>query len=152
MIESAKQKFITGLKDNLKVEQNKINQKLKSVQKSDSLRRYNTKKTLSKKADKLLPVILMLSQLDKSFNKKENLKFVTDKNAEYLSESNSLKFYIRSDTKSNKFADKIKNYLAQNSFDVVNSKKDAVIIEVTTADNTNNGYISIVVKCKHSCL
>ena len=146
MIETDKQKFVKGLKENLEVEKKAISQRYASLKGSDALTRYNTKKELSDSASKLLFEVLIIAELDKSFNKKENLGFITQKQKEFLAESKNLKFFVSGNSKSAKFADSIKNYLAQNGYKVTNSKDNAVNIKINTTDNiSRSSSISIAV-------
>ena len=145
MIETDKQKFIDGLKSNLEVEKQDIQQKFEALKNQDSLNRYNVKQELSQRANNLVPTILMLSQLDKSFSQQLNLNYVSSKKQEFLMESNKLKFYVSGDEKSSIFVKKIKDYLAQNSFNISNSKENAIHIKLSTTDNITNQSISIAV-------
>jgi hypothetical protein len=73
------------------------------------------------------------------------LDFIQTKQEEFLKEKKSLKFFVSGDAKSSKFIKSIKNYLAQNGFNVVNSK-DAIEIKAKTNDNINrNSSIKIAV-------
>ena len=146
MIETDKQKLVKGLKENLETEKKSISQKYASLKGSDALTRYNTKKELAQAAGKLISVIFIISDLDKSFDKQNNLSFVSTKQKEFISESKKLKFFVSGNKKSNKFADSIKNYLAQNGYNVASSKKNAVRIKINTTDNINStGAIRIAV-------
>jgi len=138
MIETDKQKLVKGLKENLDAQKKSISQKYASLTGRDALTRYNTKKELSADASKLLSEVLIIAELDKSFNKKENLDFITQKQKEFLAESKSLKFFVSGNEKSAKFVDSIKNYLAQNAYNVTNSKKNAVEIKVNTTDRISS--------------
>jgi len=76
LIETDKQKFITGLKDSLLVQKQSIKEKYNALKDSDSISRYNVKKELAKLSGELLPMILILSELDNSFDKKSNIRFI----------------------------------------------------------------------------
>jgi len=145
MIETDKKKFSEGLKADLEMKEKSIEQKYDAVKSRDILTRYNAKKLLSKESDSLTPMIFMIAQLDSSFDKAKNLAFVLAKKKAFLSEEKRLQFYVSSDTKSKSFADKIKNYLAQNDFKVVNSSTNSVHIKLSTKDNISKGNISIAV-------
>lgn len=145
MLQSDKAKFVKGLKENLEAQKKAITQEYDSLRGLDALSRYNTKKELSFKASELLSNVLIISELDASFDKKSNLDFIETKQKEFLSEAKSLKFFVSGDAKSSKFIKSIKNYLAQNGFNVVNAK-DAIKIEAKTRDNiTKHGSIKIAV-------
>jgi len=137
MIETDKQKLVKGLKENLKAQKKSIMQKSASLKGSDALTRYNTKKELSQEASKLLSETFIIAELDKSFDKQIYLDFIAKKQKEFLIESKNLKFYVSGNKKSAKFVDSIKNYLAQNGFNVANSKKNAIEIKIKTTDNIN---------------
>jgi hypothetical protein len=143
MIETDKQKLVKGLKENLEAQKKSISQKYADLNGRDALTRYNTKKELSDSASKLLSEVLIIAQLDKSFNKKENLDFITKKLQEFLAESKSLKFFVGGNKKSAKFADSIKNHLAQNGYNVTSSKKKAVQIKIKTTDRIS-GNIAVL--------
>ncbi len=146
MIETDKQKLVKGLKENLETEKKSISQKYASLKGSDALTRYNTKKELAAQAGKLISEIFIISDLDKSFNKQKNLNFVSKKQKQFIAESKRLKFFVSGNRKSTKFADSIKNYLAQNGYNVTSSKKNAVHIKINTTDNINRtGSIRIAV-------
>ncbi|PHQ65993.1 MAG: hypothetical protein COB99_00910 [Sulfurimonas sp.] len=143
MIETDKQKFVKGLKENLEVQKKSISQKYADLKGRDALTRYNTKKELSQSASELVSEVLIIAELDKSFNKKENLDFINKKEKEFLAESTSLKFFVSGNRKSAKFADSIKNYLAQNGYNVTSSKRNAVQIKINTTDRIS-GRIAIL--------
>lgn len=145
MLRSDKAKFADGLKQNLVTQKKLISQKYDSLQGLDALSRYNTKKELSIKANDLFSEVFIISALDKSFDQKESLDFIQTKQQEFLKEAKSLKFFVSGDAKSSSFVKSIKNYLAQNGFNVVNSQ-DAIRIEAKTSDNINrHNSISIAV-------
>ncbi len=146
MLESDKQKLIKGFKEDLVLKQRSMTEKLNSINKSNILTRYNTKKELSLEASKLLSEILIIAELDNGFDKQKNLNFVSKKNREFQEESKNLKFFVSGDKKSTKFVEVIKNHLAQNSFNVVGSKKNAVEVRVKSSDYINyNDAIDIAV-------
>jgi len=145
MIETDKKKFAEGLKADLAMKKKSIDQRYQALKSRDILTRYNNKKELSKEAETLKPMILMISQLDSSFNRDKNLQFVEDKQKAFLAEQKNLQFFVSSDKKSMPFADKIKNYLAQNSFTVSSSASNAVVIKLHTKENISKGNISIAV-------
>ncbi len=135
MIETDKQRFVKGLKENLQAQKKSISQKNASVMSSDSLTRYNTKKDLAEKSSKLLSTIFIISDLDKGFDKQKNLNFVNEQQKELNNESIKLKFFVSGNKKSIKFTDSIKNHLAQNGYNVTSSKKNAVHIQINSTDN-----------------
>lgn len=143
MIETDKQKFLKGLKENLEVQKKSISQKYADLKGRDALTRYNTKKELSQSANKLLSEVFIIAELDQNFNKKKNLDFITKKQKEFLAESKKLKFYVNGNKKSSRFADSIKNYLAQNGYRVTNSKNNAVQIKINTTDRIS-GNIAVL--------
>ncbi len=147
MIKTDKQKLVKGLKENLETQKKNIDQKYLSLKGMDALTRYNSKKELADEASKLLSVIFIISDLDKSFDKQKNLNFVSTKQKQFIAESKSLKFYVSGNKKSTKFVNSIKNYLAQNGYNVSSSKKNAVHIKVDASDNisrTSSVYIAVV--------
>lgn len=144
LIETDKQVLTNGLKDNLKIKKNSIVQKMDALYASDMLSRYNGMKSLQEEAQSLTPTVLILSELDKKFDKKSNMDFIAQREKDFLLISKNLKFYVVGDTKSMVFVDEIKNYLAQNSFNIANSKKSAVVIKLTTTDNIKSKQSSIV--------
>ncbi len=145
MIETDKIKFISGLKDNLTIQEKDIQQEYDSLSSKDVLTKYNVKKDLAKDTKKLMPTVLILSELDNDFDKAYHLNFISTKEKEFLSQSNSLRFNVNGDAKSTKFIDKIKNYLATNGFNIVNSQRDAVLVKLATKDNINKSGITIAV-------
>ena len=145
MLRSDKVKFLKGLKQSLETQKRAITQKDNSLKDLDALSRYNAKKELTLKAKDLLSNVLIISELDKNFDKKESLDFIEKQQQEFIKEAKSLNFSVSGDAKSSKFIKSIKNYLAQNGFNVTNSK-DAVKIEAKTSDNINrHGSIAIAV-------
>ncbi len=143
MIETDKLQLITGLKDNLRQQQKSIIQESNALKGRDSLSRYKIKKELSKRADKLLSEVLIISELDSSFDKQKNLDFIAQKQKEFLAESKEVKFFVSGDKKSLKFADIIRNHLAQQGFNVTNIKKDALQIKIKTS-RYNSGNIAVL--------
>lgn len=135
MIETDKQKFVKGLKEDLQAQKKSISQKYASLKSSDSLTRYNTKKDLAEKSSKLLSTIFIISDLDKNFDKQKNLNFVNEQQKEFNKESKRFKFFVSGNKKSIKFINSIKNHLAQNGYNVISSKKNAVHIQINSTDN-----------------
>lgn len=133
MLETDKQKFILGLKDDLEMKKKTILQKTRYMDKSDTITRYNTAKELSIEAQDLLGEVLMIAELDSNFDKEKNLKFITKKRAEFLTESEKLNFFVSGDECSSLFVDVIKNTLAQSGYKISSSKENAVKIEVKTS-------------------
>jgi len=146
MIETDKIKFVKGLNENLDAEKRAIVQKSLILNDVDALSRYNLTKELSEQANKLLPVIFITSELDNSFDKKANLDFIAKRKKTFLDEAKNLKFYISGDTRSKKFVESIKNYIAKKGFNVSDSKNNAVEIKIKTSDNiSSSNSISIAV-------
>ena len=145
MVKIDKQKFINGLKNELNVKKKRIRDMYLSAKDIDSIKRYNLKKELASEAKSLLPIIYILIELDPFFEKQKNLSFVSEQEKVFIDESLNLKFFIDGNKKSKKFIDKLKNYLAQNNFNIVASKAGAIRINVQTRDNINNDYIQIAV-------
>jgi len=133
MIQTDKKKLCSGLKDNLNIQKQSIEQKSKALKSRDSLSRYKSKKELASQTDRLLSEILIISELDSSFDKQKNLDFITQKNEEFLAESKKLKFFVSGDKNSLKFADIIRNHLAKKGFSVTSSKKDALQVKIKTS-------------------
>jgi len=145
MLKSDKAKFLKGLKQSLETQKRAITQKNNSLKDLDALSRYNAKKELTLKANNLLSNVLIISELDKNFDKKKSLDFIEKQQQEFVKEAKSLKFSVSGDAKSSKFIKSIKNYLAQNGFNVTNSK-DSIKIEAKTSDNINrHGSMAIAV-------
>jgi len=130
MIETNKLKFVAGLKANLKNDEESISQHLKNLRSRDVLTRYNEKKSLAAEAQKLNTSINIISILDKQFSIKENRNFILHVENEYLHESNSLRFFVQSDSKSIPFAEKIKNFLGQKHFQISSKKEGSVLISI----------------------
>ena len=146
MVETDKRKFVKGLKENLEIEKKEIIQKYKFADNSDVLNRYKIKKSLSKKAKELLPTVLIIAELDKKFDKKKNLDFISKKESEFLSESKKLQFFVSGNKRSKRFIDSIKNYLTDKGFNVATRKMGALHIRVNTTDNiSRDRFIDIVV-------
>ncbi|MDQ7067088.1 MAG: LPP20 family lipoprotein [Sulfurimonas sp.] len=144
LLETDKQILAKGLRDDLEIRKSAIVQKKNSLANSDMLTKYNGIKSLQKEAEALMPTILILSELDKQFDKKSNLSFISEIQNEFLLLNKNLKFYIFGDKKSMKFVDGIKNYLAKNSFNIAQSKKSAILVKLSTTDNLNKSHSSIV--------
>jgi len=146
MVETDKRKLLKGLKENLEIEKKEIMQKYKFADNSDALNRYKIKKALSKKAKELLPSVLIISELDKKFDKEKNLNFISKKQNEFLAESKKLKFFVSGNKRSKRFIDVIKNYLTDKGFNIATRKMDALHIKVNTSDNiSRDHFIDIVV-------
>ena len=145
IIETDKKKFVNGLKESLQQEKESITQEYKTLQSRDAITRYNTKKKLAKRAKSLLPSVLIIADMDKSFDKRSNLNFIQRMQEEFFKESKSLKFYIVGNKQSTRFVDKIKNYLSREGFSVVNSKNGAVEIKIDTTFYISKRGIPIAV-------
>ena len=145
MIETDKQKFVAGLKANLKNEKESITRRLESIATRDILTRYNMKKSLALEAKKLNTTVSIISILDKKFDAPKNRQFILSMEKEYLNESNKLKFFVHSDSQSVPFADKIKNFLAQEHFQISSKKQGSVLLSVKSKKNMNKSSVDIVV-------
>lgn len=145
MIETDKVKFVEGLKSTLQTKKDSITRKLQSVSGEDIVTRYNAKKRAAKEANSLLSTILMISELDPSFDKKANLAFITQVEKAFVAESKKLKFYVSGDRKSTQFVLKVKNFLAKKGFTVVSKKQGAVTVRMTTTETRTKGSIPIAV-------
>lgn len=147
LLQTDKIKFADGLEKELSTKKRNIQIEYDATNEMDSLQRYNTKKRLAIEANSLVPTTLVLSAL----NRDSSDAFMLKKKDEFLKEKNSLKFYVSNDKKSSEFIDKIKNYLSQKGFNVVNSKKNSVQIKMTVSDNISSQEIPIaVIKLKIS--
>jgi len=144
MLKSDKHKFVQGLKQNLNMSEKSIDEKYEAVKSSDTLLRYNTKKELSLQANRLVSDILIISELDNSFDVKKHLAYVDTKRQQYLQESKNLNFFVSGNTKSQKFVDNIKNHLAQNGYSVTNSKHNSLHVKIQTKDRVSRGDIAVV--------
>ncbi len=145
MIETDKLQFISGLKDTLNTKKESISQKQKALKNQDILTKYNGKKALAKEASQLLSTVLMIAELDKSFDKTASVSFIQSVEKDFLAQANDLKFYVSGDKNSQNFIAKIKNYLAQSGFHVVDRKNSAVTIQLSTSSNISNGTVAIAV-------
>ena len=145
MLKSDKVKFLNGLNQSLETEKRAITQKNNSLKDLDALSRYNAKKELTIEANDLRSNVLIISELDKNFNKKKNLDFIEKQQQEFIKEAKSLKFSVSGDAKSSKFIRTIENYLSQNGFNVTNSQ-DAIKIKAKTSENISSyGSMAIAV-------
>lgn len=145
MIVTDKRKFVKGLKENLKNSEESISNHLESIASRDVLTRYNMKKSLAKEAKKLETTLDIISILDKHFNIKKGRDFIFHIEQEYLQESNSLKFFVQSDSASRPFAQRIKNFLAQKHFQISSSRRGSLLLFIKSKKNLHNGVIKIVV-------
>jgi len=130
MIQSDKQKFISGLKTDLQVKKESILQRYNAVTSRDILSRYNTKKALKEEAKKLLPAIFILEEVDRNYKKQNDLNFVKQKEQEFLQESNKLQFYVYGNAKSKPFIQTIKNHLAKHGFKLARTQTNAVKVQL----------------------
>ncbi len=149
LVVSDKQELFRGIQENLKKSKSDINIELKNLKNLNAVSRYNKAKELSKKADSMLSKTLIAYELNRSFTKEQYLKFIDDVNAVYNKEKNSLNFYIKADKNSKHFKEVVANYLSQNNYRVVSSKKrNSVVLEINSSDNANfkRSVISIYLK------
>ncbi|MBU0720065.1 LPP20 family lipoprotein [bacterium] len=144
MIKSDKQKFVQGLIELLDTKKKSIELKMDALKNKDALTKYNEKKELSSQAGTLLPNVLIIGGLRSSippetrFEKEEYLSFISEMEKEFGKEQKSLTFYISGDSNSLDFVNNIKNYLANQGFTVVNTKKEnSVLVQLGTTDNIN---------------
>ncbi len=145
MIETDKQKFVAGLKANLKDQEESISQHLQGILSRDILTRYNVEKLLAKEARKLNTTVTIISILDKQFNAQKNRNFILNVENQYLKEANKLKFFVQSDSASMPFAKKIQNFLAQKHFQVSLKKRGSILLSVKSKKNLNNSTLKIVI-------
>ncbi|MBA1433217.1 MAG: LPP20 family lipoprotein [Epsilonproteobacteria bacterium] len=144
MIETDKQQFIRGLKDDLEQKYKNILQQLEHVNTENIIVRYNTKKVLSKEAEKLKSLIFIISELDPQFNKNKYLEFISNMRSVFLQEAQNLKFYVDGDTNSKLFTEKIKNNLVKNHFNLVSARKNAIRISVKTEKRLSDSFVKII--------
>lgn len=136
MIQTDKKKFYEGLVEELDAHKKSIEQRLNFLKDDDTLKRYNVKKKLSLEAEGLKSNILILSALDKSFDKNSYLDFVSQIEKEFMDEQKELSFYVEGDAKSAGFVNSIKKYLAQKGFKLANNqKKNSLHVKINSMDN-----------------
>ncbi len=140
-----KMKFLDGLKEQLEVDKKSISDELKSIKNRNKIVQYNTKYTLAQKANSLKSAVFMIAQLDRSFPKAKNLKFIEDVQKAYLQAKHSLKFYLHGDSRSKDFVVKLKNYLSSQNFNVTSQKNNAVFIKITTDTTITTGSVKIAI-------
>ena len=145
MIETDKQKFIRGLRDDLEIKEKEINKRYEALKHENILTKYNVKKELALSASKLMSIVLILAELDATFEKKGHEDFIMRKQKEFVSQSSKLQFYVEGNGRSTLFIDKIKNYLAASGFKVSNSKNNSVLVKLHTTDNVSNNKLKIAV-------
>jgi hypothetical protein len=147
MIRTDKKKFVDGLVEELNSKKKSMELKAESLKGENALTRYNVKKELSLESSALTSSILIISELDKNFDKKRYLNFVSKIQTEFLNEQKNLSFYVYGDKKSASFVENIKNYLTQKGFKLNSIKsKNSVAVELSTLDNiSTEGYMNIAV-------
>jgi hypothetical protein len=137
MVQSDKQKFVSGLKSDLTAKRSSLTQRESTLKGVDSFRKYRAKKLLMEDAKRLVPTILMIQQLDGSYEQQKDMDFVAEKEKSFLEESRKLKFFVSGDEKSQAFITVLKNDLTSHGFSVSNSASNAVIVQLKTTDNLN---------------
>ena len=148
MVQSDKQKFVRGLKSDLSDKISSLKQREYALRGVDSFRKYRAKKLIMEDAKSLVPTILMIQEVDGSYNKQKDMDFVTQKEKSFLEESSKLKFFVSGDKKSQPFVNVIKNDLTSHGFRVSNSANKAVVIKMKTTDNLNRD-VNIAVLTLH---
>jgi len=138
MIETDKVKLGRGLLQNLKNRKMEIQNSLNSTKNTNILNSYKIKKELYNDVLELTPLVLIISELNSSFDIEKNLKFIQKIKKEFLDQKRELKFFIYGDKNSLVFVDAIKNRLAKLSFNVSKSSKNAVIVKIKTKQNLSN--------------
>ena len=149
MIESDKQQFVRGLEDDLREKYKDILQRLKQTNNENIIVRYNTKKALSKEAQKLKSSVLIISELDPHFNKNSYFQFIRKMQTLFSEEANKLKFYVTGDRNSRLFVEKIKNNLVKKHFNLVDTAKNAIRIFVKTQKRLSDAIVKIVTYTIH---
>ncbi len=110
----------------------------KRAKKADRISRYNTLKQIAAKAEKLLPYIYILSQLNASDSNSDFLQRVKKLQNGFQKEQSSLLFSLHTSNKeASKFAAYITAYLLKNGWHS-DSSKDALTIRITTNDTTTH--------------
>jgi|GEM_PF-3468765 len=145
MIETDKQKFIRGLEDELRLKEKDIQNRYEALRGKDTLTQYNLKKELAYEAKKLASAIMILSELSANFDAKAHNLFVEKQQKIFLDHASKLKFYVHGNRKSTPFVDKLKNHLATSGFNISNSPKNSVNIDLVTTDNLENSAIKIAI-------
>lgn len=138
MIRTDKEKFAKGIIESIKSKKEKITLKLDSIKGRDILTRYNTKKELLDEARSLVPNALVVAELKsvKNFDKKEYLDFAINLEKDFINEGKSLNFYVVGNKKSSTFVAKLKNFLANKSFNIANQKNaNSVVVKMKTTDD-----------------
>lgn len=144
MVASDKQKFVAGLKADVSMKEHSIEKRAKALAGLDSFRKYREKKILMQEAQKLVPTILMIAQLDASYKKTKDMQFVDKQESTFLTQSRKLKFFVSGDRNSQAFVNVIKNDLTAHGFVVCHHAKNAVNVQLKTTDNLHND-VSIAV-------
>lgn len=145
VVASDKKKFVSGLKADVAARKASIQEQQKALKNEDTITKYNRKKALAKEAASLLSAVLMISELDKSYNKESDLAFIQRVKRDFIAQEQALKFAVSGDKSSREFVSKLKNYLAQKGFNVVNKQKNSLKIEIKTETNIVKGSIPIAV-------
>jgi len=149
MIETDKQQFIRGIKENFEEKYKNILQRFKNVVSANIIERYNTKKQLSKEAKQLESSIFIISELDPIFQKKKYLQFISEMQNAFLKESHNLKFSVKGDRNSKLFIEKIKNNLVEKHFVLTHSNKNAIKIYLQTDKRLSNSLVKIITYTIH---
>ncbi len=139
MVSSNKQQFIAGLQADLQVKKAALKEKEATLKTLDTFAAYRLKKSLMQEAKQLVSMVLMLGELDASYNKMEDMQSIEHYTKQYIQASASLHFFVKGDTKSQNFVSVVKNNLIKHGFRVSRSAKGAVVLALKTTDYVSKG-------------
>ena len=126
-IKTDKKKFAQHLNDEIDMKISKIKTKKSMLSRKNALERYNTLFDLNIESTSLISNIMVLSEVDKSLNKKSYLNFISKTNSDFEDARKNLKFFVYGDKKSKQFVTKLKNYLSSKSLKLTNKKSSKSI-------------------------
>ncbi len=147
MLKVENQKFFKTLKSDIEQTKEDIISKIEDANTKDPISRYNIKKGLVEKSDKLLSNVLVAYELNKNFDKNKYFNFVANVKDNYYEEAQSLRFFVYGDNDSQNFVNIVKDQLRTNDFNVVNiNNKNIINIKLTSNDNISSKQNILTIK------
>ena len=146
MIEVDRNKFKNGLIENYNLKMNNILLTLKNLKNENALNKYNLQKLAYLKSEKLIPTILIIHELDKSFDKNKELKKIDNLHSNFFKFKNNLSFFISGNKKSYKFNNVLKNHLSSMGFNISEKKSNSINILVEVNDHLIEEYVDTNIK------
>ncbi|MDA7817979.1 LPP20 family lipoprotein [Sulfurimonas sp.] len=139
IVQTQRDKFIIGLSNSLKKKASSLEKELKQLNTKSTIARYNLSKKLYEKSKSLYSDVIIISEVDRRFNKTKFINFIDSIRDRFYKEKNSLNFIVRGDRNSQKFVKNIEEFLANKGFNVSSRVSSSTInVKLKTSANIDS--------------